>query len=366
MENKKIKGRGSQFNSPNRFEQIYIDNNSYEVGEHIEFFEEEGIEKKVPTTFYNDHTKTILSKNNSPDLGHGYSINPYRGCEHGCIYCYARPTHEYLGFSAGLDFETKIMVKQDAPKLLEEAFLKKSWEPQTIVLSGNTDCYQPAERKFKITRGCLEVFLNFKNPVAIITKNALVQRDIDILKELARLNLVRVVISITSLKKEVQRKMEPRTSSPVMRLQTIEKLTANNIITSVNVAPIIPGLTDEEVPSILKAASECGAKAAGRVIVRLPFAVKDLFVDWAKREFPDRANKIINRISDLHGGKLYNSEWGKRMTGEGIWAETIKKIFEANCDKYNLNKERNPLSTDLFQIPSEIRNKNQFDLFGQS
>ncbi|MDQ3021015.1 MAG: PA0069 family radical SAM protein [Bacteroidota bacterium] len=366
MENQKLKGRGSQFNPPNRFEQIYIDNNSFEVGEHIEFFDDEDTEKKVPTIFYNDHTKTILSKNNSPDLGHGYSINPYRGCEHGCIYCYARPTHEYLGFSAGLDFETKIMVKQDAPKLLEEAFLKKSWEPQTIVLSGNTDCYQPAERKFKITRACLEVFLKFKNPVAIITKNALVQRDLDVLKELAQLNLVRVVISITSLKKDVQRKMEPRTSSPLMRLQTIERLTANSIITSVNVAPIIPGLTDEEVPSILKAASECGAKSAGRVIVRLPFAVKDLFADWVKREFPDRANKILNRIMELHGGKLYNSEWGKRMTGEGLWAETLQKIFEANCNKYNLNKEKNPLATNLFQIPSEIRNKNQFDLFGEA
>lgn len=365
MENQKVKGRGSQFNLPNRFEKVYIDNNSFERDEYFEFVEEDGA-RKVQTTFYNDYTKTILAKNNSPDLGLGFSINPYRGCEHGCIYCYARPTHEYLGFSAGLDFETKIMVKPDAPKLLEEAFLKKSWEPQSVFFSGNTDCYQPVERKLQITRACLEVFLKFKNPVSIITKNALIQRDIDVLKELAKLNLVRVVISITTLKKELQRKMEPRTSSPAMRLQTIEFLSGNGISTAVNVAPIIPGLTDEEIPSILKAAAERGAKYAGRVMLRLPFTVKDLFVEWIKREFPDRANKILNRIMDLRGGKLYDSEWGKRLTGEGMWAEIIQKIFEANCNKYDLNKEKNLLATDLFQIPKELRNKNQFDLFEQS
>jgi len=351
-----IKGRGSQFNLPNRFEQIYIDHTTHEFDEYFEFDEEE---RKVQTIFYNDHSKTILAKNESPDLGMGYSINPYRGCEHGCIYCYARPTHEYLGFSAGLDFETKIMVKRDAAKLLEEAFSKKSWQPETIVLSGNTDCYQPVERKLEITRGCLEVFLKFRNPVAIITKNALVQRDVDILKELSKLNLVRVVISITSLKKEIQSKMEPRTSTPIRRLQTIEILSSNGISTSVNVAPIIPGLTDEEIPSILKEASARGATSAGRVMLRLPFAVKDLFVEWVKREFPYRSNKIINRIKELHGGKLYNSEFGKRMTGEGEWADTVHKIFASNCNKYNLNKEKIPLSTNHFR---RIVN-GQIDLF---
>jgi len=353
----KIKGRGSQFNLPNRFEQIYIDQTSNESDEYFEFDERE---KKVQTVFYNDHSKSILSKNESPDLGMGYSINPYRGCEHGCIYCYARATHEYLGFSSGLDFETKIMVKRDAAKLLEEAFSKSSWQPETIVVSGNTDCYQPVERKLEITRGCLEVFLKFRNPVAIITKNALVQRDVDILKELAKLNLVRVVISITSLKKEIQSKMEPRTSTPARRLQTIEFLSSNGISTSVNVAPIIPGLTDEEIPSILKEASERGAKSAGRVMLRLPFAVKELFTDWVKREFPARSNKIINRIKELHGGKLYNSEFGKRMTGEGEWADIVQKIFAANCSKFNLNKERIPLSTNHFRRIV----KGQIDLFG--
>ena len=351
-----LKGRGSQFNLPNRFEQIYIDHTSHEYDEYFEIDEEEG---KVQTVFYNDNSKSILSKNESPDLGMLYSINPYRGCEHGCIYCYARPTHEYLGFSSGLDFESKIMVKRDAAKLLEEAFSKKSWQPETIVLSGNTDCYQPVERKLEITRSCLEVFLKFRNPVAIITKNALIQRDVDILKELAKLNLVIVVISITSLKKEIQRKMEPRTSTPARRLQTVEFLSANDIPTSINVAPIVPGLTDEEIPSILREASERGAKSAGRVMLRLPFAVKALFVDWVKREFPDRSNKIINRIKELHGGKLYNSEYGKRMTGEGEWAEMVQKIFAANCNKYNLNKERRALSTNHFR---RVAN-GQMDLF---
>jgi DNA repair photolyase len=241
------------------------------------------------------------------------------------------------------------MVKHDAPKLLEEAFMKKSWTPQSIFFSGNTDCYQPVERKLEITRKCLEVFLKFRKPVSIITKNALIQRDIDILKQLAELNLVRVVISITTLKKELQRKMEPRTSTPSMRLQTIEFLASNGITTAVNVAPIIPGLTDEEIPSILKEASERGAKYAGKVMLRLPYSVKDLFTDWVKREFPDRANKILNRIMDLRGGKLYDSTFGKRMTGVGKWAETVQKIFEANCKRYNLNKEKTPLSTNLFR-----------------
>jgi DNA repair photolyase len=361
VNNKNLKGRGSQFNLPNRFEEIHLDHSEFDNAAYDEFGEEE---KKIPTVFYNDHSKSILVKNNSPDLGLGYSINPYRGCEHGCIYCYARPTHEYLGFSAGLDFETKIMVKRDAPELLEKEFLKKSWEPQSVFFSGNTDCYQPAEKKLEITRKCLGIFLKFQNPVSIITKNALVQRDIDILKKLSALNLVRVVISITTLKKELQRKMEPRTSSPSMRLKTIEFLRNNGISTAVNVAPIIPGLTDEEIPSILKAASESGAILAGRVMLRLPHSVKELFSDWVNREFPDRAAKILNRITELHGGKLYDSRFGTRLTGEGSWADTVQRIFETNCIKYNLNKEKIPLSTNLFRIPPGILDKEQFELFG--
>lgn len=358
----KINGRGSQFNLPNRFEKIHIDEikNSDYSDYKDEYFEIEE-ERIIPTVFFNDYSKSILAKNESPDLGAGYSINPYRGCEHGCIYCYARPTHEYLGFSSGLDFETKIMVKRDAPKLLEEAFMKKSWEPQSIFFSGNTDCYQPVERKLEITRECLRVFLKFRNPAGVITKNALIQRDADILKELADLNLVKVIISITTLKKELQRVMEPRTSSPAMRLKTIEFLNQNGIPCGINVAPIIPGLNDEEIPGILKEASERGAKFAGRVMLRLPYSIKDLFTDWLEREFPDRAKKILNRVKEMHNGKLYDSSFGTRLTGKGKWADTIQKIFSVNCSKYNLNKENIPLSVNLFKIPEE--NRNQLELF---
>ncbi|MEO6693898.1 MAG: radical SAM protein, partial [Ignavibacteria bacterium] len=250
---------------------------------------------------------------------------------------------------------------KDAAKLLEEAFSKKSWKPQSIIFSGNTDCYQPVERRLGITRSCLEVFLKFRNPIAIITKNALVQRDVDILKELAKFNLVRVIISITSLKKDIQRKMEPRTSIPDRRLQTVEFLSANGISTGINFAPVIPGLTDEEIPSILKEASLRGAKHAGIVMLRLPHDVKDLFVEWVRREFPERSNKIINRIKELNGDNLYNSKFGTRMTGEGEWAGTVQKIFETNCKKYNFNLEKIPLSTEHFR-----RNlKGQIDLFSE-
>lgn len=345
MNDNNIRGRGSRFNLPNRFEQTYIDKDSLEKDSYVE----DDDQKKIPTSFFNDNSRTILAKNASPDLGHTYSINPYRGCEHGCIYCYARPTHEYLGFSAGLDFETKIMIKRDAANLLEETFRKKSWKPEAILLSGNTDCYQPVERKLKITRACLEVFLKFRNPVALITKNALIQRDIDILKQLAEMNLVRVVISITTLDRELQRKMEPRTSSPEMRLKTIRALSSNQIPVGVNVAPVIPGLTDTEISTIIKEASLNGAKFAGRIVLRLPHSVKELFSDWITIQFPDRANKILNRIKELHNGKLYESDWGKRMSGEGQWADTIRKIFETACNKYGINKEHIPMTTDLFR-----------------
>lgn len=357
MDHLKLKGRGSHYNVPNRFEQVYIDPGSYLDNEYFDLNDEH--ERKVETQFFTDKTKTILAKNDSPDIAAGYSINPYRGCEHGCIYCYARPTHEYLGFSPGLDFESKIMVKHDAHLLLKEEFSKKNWKPQVIFFSGNTDCYQPAEKHFQITRKCLEVFNDFRNPVAIITKNALIQRDIDILKELSRHHLVRVIISVTTLKKELQRKMEPRTSSPELRLKTIERLSENGISTGVNVAPVIPALTDEEIPSILKAAAERGARYAGRVVVRLPFSVKELFSEWVKREFPDRANKILNRITEMHGGKLYNSQWSTRMTGEGQYADTIKKIFDAACNKLDLNKDKYKLTTEHFRRYKE----DQFELF---
>jgi DNA repair photolyase len=292
-------------------------------------------------------------------VGFNYSFNPYRGCEHGCIYCYARPTHEYLGFSAGIDFESKIMVKEDAAGLLEEEFKKKSYKPDLIVFSGNTDCYQPVERKLQITRKALQVCLKYRNPVGVITKNALIQRDIDILKELAALNLVNVTISITSLDKDIIRVMEPRTSTPEKRLETIKVMKENNIPVGVNVAPVIPGLNDEEIPRILKEAADCGASSAGFIMLRLPFSVKDLFVEWLMREFPDRANKVLNKIKEMRGGKLNSYEWGKRFTGEGELADTIKNLFNLSCRKYGLNKK--DFKTDISQFSSKINN--QMELF---
>jgi DNA repair photolyase len=353
VDKNKLKGRGSQFNLPNRFEKTYTDFSSDEISEHVNLTDEGEysgfFNNKIPTTFYNDHSKSILVKNDSPDLGAGYSINPYRGCEHGCIYCYARPTHEYLGFSPGLDFETKIMVKNNAPELLAKEFSRKNWIPQTVFFSGNTDCYQPVERKLELTRKCLGVFAKFRNPVAVITKNSLIKRDADILAELAKYNLTRVVLSVTTLKKELQQKMEPRTSSPYKRLETISFLSSLGIPVSVNIAPIIPGLNDEEIPEILKLASQNGAVSAGRVVLRLPHGVKELFTSWLEKEYPERSGKVINRIKELRRGKLYDSSFGTRLTGEGIWAETIKKIFDTNCAKYNLNTDKVKLSVNHFE-----------------
>jgi len=342
---KTIKSRASGFNPKNRFEELYIDYTDVNFSD----IEDSEIERTVQTAYFRDTTRSILAKNDSPDLGFTYSINPYRGCEHGCIYCYARPTHEYLGFSAGLDFETKIMVKLDAAELLKEAFMKKSWQPQVIVFSGNTDCYQPAERKLQLTRKCLEVFLKFGNPVGLITKNALVQRDIDILRELAQLNLVKVTLSITTLNRELSRKLEPRTSVPSERLRTIEVMAKNNIPVGVNVAPVIPGLNDEEIPAILRETSQSGAKHAGMIILRLPYSVKDLFTDWIIRNIPEKSSKILNRIRDVRGGSLSDPRFGSRLTGEGEIAESIHKLFEVSCKKHGLNKNVGKLTTELFR-----------------
>jgi DNA repair photolyase len=347
MQTSKIKGRGAQSNPGNRFENFHIEPfKDDEIGNDSDPGE---IKYRIPTQYFKDDSRTVISVNNSEDIGFDYSFNPYRGCEHGCVYCYARPSHEFLGFSAGLDFETKIMIKEDAHKILEKEFKKKSYKPDLIVFSGNTDCYQPVEQKLKLTRKALEVCLNYRNPVTIITKNSLVQRDIDILKELNEFNLVSVTLSITSLDKSLTVKMEPKSSIPLKRLETIEKLAENKIPVGVNIAPVIPGLNDEEIPAILKAASERGAQYAGFVLLRLPYSVKDLFVKWLNEEFPDRAGKIINRIKDMRGGKLNESEFFKRFTGEGEFAETIKNLFTLSCRKYGLNKRYYNLSVSSFR-----------------
>ncbi len=347
---KNIKGRGAGFNPKNRFEEIYVDDS----GEFADYdsYPRDSRSSKIKTIYYRDKSKSVIAKNDSYDVGFNYSFNPYRGCEHGCVYCYARPTHEYLGFSSGIDFESKIMVKEDGPELLRKEFSKKTYKPDVLEFSGNTDCYQPLERKLRITRNALKVCLEFRNPISVITKNALIERDIDILKDMAAMNLVSTMISITTLDKDLSSKMEPRTATPRKRLETIEKLTAEGIPVGVNVAPIIPGLNDEEIPGILEEASNRGASSAGFIMLRLPYAVKDIFIDWLNREFPDRAGKILNRIKDVRGGKLNSSEFGKRFTGEGVFADIISKLFETNCEKYNLNRKRLSLNIRLFRNPN--------------
>lgn len=339
------RGRAAGFNPPNRYESIAVGRVEDDLAE---YFVDSEPDRNILTKFYIDHTKSILVKNSSPDIPFTYSLNPYRGCEHGCIYCYARPTHEYLGFSSGLDFETKIMVKHDAHVLLEKQFRSRNWKPQVVMLSGDTDCYQPIERTLGITRRCLQIFLQYRNPISIVTKNALLQRDVDILKELASLDLVLVTISITSLNADLIRTMEPRTSVPTKRLETIEVLANAGIPVGVNACPIIPALNDEEIPAILCEAAGRGARFAGYTIVRLPHAVKDLFVEWLKRELPDRALAILNRIRSVRNGDLTCSDFGKRMNGEGQVAETIEQLFQASCRRYHLNETKAVLSTDRF------------------
>lgn len=345
-----IRGRGSSDNPANRFEGRYTD---YDLDE------ETGQKPLQETKLIPDDTKEILSTNDSPDIPFTYSLNPYRGCEHGCIYCYARPTHEYLGFSAGLDFESRIMVKYDAAEKLRERFASKSWRPETVVMSGVTDPYQPIEKKLEITRSCMEVFAESRNPVAIITKNYLVTRDIDLLKELAKYDAVHVTLSITTLDRELARIMEPRTSQPPRRLKAIEKLSKAGISVGVNVAPIIPGLTDHECVNILEAAREAGATRANYTIVRLPHGVKDLFRKWLSQHYPDRKDKVLNRIKDMRHGKLNNAEFGERFRGDGEFARQIGDLFSIHTERLGFNQSGTSLSTRHFRRPK----KGQLNLF---
>jgi DNA repair photolyase len=336
-----VKGRGASWNPQNRFEKLeYVVDEDAHVEENPD----------APRTIYlRDPTRTIIATNDSPDIGFDASINPYRGCEHGCIYCYARPTHEYLGFSAGLDFESKILVKEDAPELLREELNKKSWEPKTIAISGVTDPYQPIERKLGITRGCIEVLAEFRNPVGVITKNHLVTRDADLFAELARFNATRVFVSITTLDANLARTMEPRTSTPEMRLEALAKLSDAGVPVGVMVAPVVPGITDHEMPRILEAARKAGAKWAGFVVLRLPWAVAPLFERWLEEHFPDRKDKVLNRVRDLRGGKLYDAKWGVRGKGEGIFAEQIEALFDVATRRYGFNEDDRELSTEHFR-----------------
>jgi DNA repair photolyase len=341
------KGRGAAENPPNRFEELHYALEDVEPAP-----DEEGLERVGPRTrFFRDASRTAIARNESPDVGFEASVNPYRGCEHGCVYCYARPTHEYLGFSAGLDFESKIMVKEDLPELLRAELLSPRWEPRTIVVSGVTDAYQPVERRLRLTRRCLEVLVEFRNPVAIVTKSRLVARDADLLADLARDDAAAAFLSVTTLDRGLQRDLEPRASSPAQRLDAIRALADAGVPAGVMVAPVIPGLTDHEVPAILEAAKAAGARFAGYVVMRLPHAVKDLVADWLARHRPDRASKVLNRVRALRGGRLNDPRFGSRMEGEGIFAEQIRSLFEAGRRRAGLEERGPRLSTAAFRRP---------------
>jgi DNA repair photolyase len=341
--NPPLKARGASENPPNRFEPLLLEpDQEYDPSE----------DRPLSTQFFRDNTSSIITYNDSPDIGFNAGVNPYRGCEHGCIYCYARPAHEYLGFSAGLDFESRIMVKQEAPALLRKELSARKWSPQPIAISGVTDCYQPIEKKLKLTRGCLEVLAEFRNPAGLITKNHLVTRDIDLLRELARFQAVVVYISVTTLDSQLTPKLEPRASLPQHRLAAIESLSQAGIPAGVMIAPVIPGLTDHEIPAILAAAARAGAQSAGYVLLRLPHGVAPLFEQWLARHFPERQEKILNRIRSIRGGKLNDANFGNRMSGQGIFAEQIEKLFEIGCRKAGLNQNKSELSIASFRVPS--------------
>ena len=313
----------------------------------------------VPTQILGDSSRSIISHNDSPDVGFEASLNPYRGCEHGCSYCYARPMHEYLGYSAGLDFETRIVVKQNAPDLLREALSAGSWRPQPVALSGATDPYQPLERKLTLTRRCLEVFSEFRNPVIVVTKNHLVTRDLDLLAKLAALDLVAVNLSMNSLDVELSRKLEPRTSTPEARLKAIHALSRVGIPVGVIVAPVIPGLTDHEIPQVLKAAARAGASYADFIMLRLPHGVQTLFQDWLTKHVPDRAGKVLHRLESVRGGRQSDATFGRRMRGSGPFAQQVESLFRLWAQRTGLSLQGPALSTNHFRrIPKE-----QTDLF---
>jgi DNA repair photolyase len=342
-----IVGRGAAGNPKNRFERIEVEPEPGELDA-----EEPGPE----TVYLRDASRSIIARNDSPDIGFDASINPYRGCSHGCIYCYARPTHEYLGLSAGLDFESKILVKEDAPELLRKQLSSPRWKPQVLSISGVTDCYQPSEKKLQITRRCLEVLAEFRNPVAIVTKNHLVTRDIDLLSELAQHDATVVAVSLTTLDDDLRRVMEPRTSRPIRRLAAIEALARAGVPVGVMTAPVIPGLNDHELPNLISAAAEAGAGFAAYTPVRLPYAVRPLFEDWLTRHFPERKEKVLNRIRSMRGDKLNDARFGSRMRGEGIFADQISQLFDISCRRAGLEGKRFPrLSTAAFRRPGEIQ-----------
>ncbi|MDX2116268.1 MAG: PA0069 family radical SAM protein [Planctomycetota bacterium] len=368
----RVKGRGAATNPASRFETISLAQLP-EGGGLDDLIHEEQPEpgtRTVPTRFFRDRSRTVINPVDSPDLHFKWTINPYRGCEHGCVYCYARPTHEYLGMSGGLDFETRIYCKVDAPELLRAELGRPSWRGEPIMLSGITDCYQPVERRMELTRRCLQVMAACGQPFSIVTKNALVTRDLDVLAPMAKVGAAKVAVSITTLDSRLASAMEPRASAPRERLRAVRELSEAGVEVAVMVAPVIPAVNDAEIPSILEAAAEAGAKAAGYVMLRLPWQNKGVFEHWLEREMPRRAARVESLIRGMRGGKLYDSSWGSRQRGEGPHAAQIGRTFEVFARRYNLVGRGTPLSSASFVKPEPPRavpprDENQLSLFGE-
>jgi DNA repair photolyase len=336
-----LRGRGASGNPANRFEPVH-------VAPDPEAPEQPGAS---PTRFFRDSSRTVISRNDSPDIPFDASLNPYRGCEHGCVYCYARPTHEYLGLSCGLDFETRIFVKEDAPELLRRELARRSWTPRVLALSGVTDPYQPVERQLQLTRRCLEVLAECRNPVSVITKSGLVARDADLLGELAGHGAATAAISITTLDEQLRRQLEPRAASADVRFDALARLREAGVPAGVSVAPVIPGLNDHEIPRILARAAEAGASFAGYIALRLPHGVKDLFTAWLDQHAPERKAKVLARVRDMRGGRLSDSCYGSRMTGTGPVADLVRDVFLVARERVGLSETGPPLSTAAFRRP---------------
>ena len=351
-----IRGRGARSNVSGRYESRARE--AFDDGWTLEDAEPAQIE----TTVSPEKAKVIITRNDSPDVGFGASINPYRGCEHGCIYCYARPAHAYMGLSPGLDFESKLFFKPQAAQLLERELRAPRYRPELIHIGGNTDPYQPQERILRITRGVIEVLVRFRHPFSVITKSALVVRDLDLLAEAATEGLTRVAVSVTSLDRKLARSMEPRAATPEKRIEAIRKLTAAGVPVTVMFAPAIPGLNDHEMEAVLERAAQAGASGAGYVALRLPREIKDLFREWLESDHPDRARRVMSLVRQMRGGKDYDAEWGARMRGQGPVAELMKTRFEAAKKRYGLNQPWSPLDVTKFRVP--LQAGHQIDLFG--
>lgn len=335
-----VRGRGATSNPAGRFERL-----------DVALDEAEWADMNPRTVLLRDHTRSVLTRNASPDVRASVTFNPYRGCEHGCSYCFARPMHEYLGMSAGLDFETRLLVKEEAPARLVEELSSPKWTPQPVLMSGATDAYQPVERALRITERSLRVFADFLNPVTIVTKSNLVTRDLVALRELAEHNACMVILSITSLDRTLQRELEPRAPTPERRLHAVRTLADAGIPVGVNLAPVIPGLTDTEVASILEAAAEAGATYASYQMLRLPHGVKELFADWLRERFPDRVDRVLNRVRSLHDGKLYDGRFGVRSRGSGPYAQQIRQLFRVARTRVGIAGEAPELSAASFRLP---------------